>query len=504
MTTENFEKIIMKKLIYLLVLLFGIDGAYAQIKAPEEKKDYNLNFRIKGLQDTIIYMANYYGGKQYYKDTADVDANGYFSFKGSKSYPSGIYMMVLPDRKSYFEFIINETEFTMETEKGKLVEEMKIKGSIENQVFYDYMNFIAAKQETAKPIKQEMGKTDDEDKVAELKAELSALDKEVKDFQKSFIEKNKNTFAAKVFKASPDPEIPEDLEIPEGETADRVKFKYFRDHYLDNIDFSDERYVRTPIYHNKLEYYITKLTPQIPDSINKAADLIVNKAKASDELLKYTVHYITNQYEKSKIMGMDAVFVHMAENYYMNGDAFWVDSNNLAKITERAMTLKPLLLNKVTPNIILPDASGKWHNLHEIDANYTILYFWDSGCGHCKKATPKLKTFYSENKDKLKLEVFAVGTELEIKEWQEYVEKNELPWINVSDTPEINKNAYEYLQKGVTTLNSLNFRDVYDIYSTPVVFILDKDKKIIGKRLGVEQIEDFIKDVEKMKKENKG
>lgn len=504
MTAENFEKIIMKKLIYLLVLLFGIDGAYAQIKAPEEKKDYNLNFRIKGLQDTIIYMANYYGGKQYYKDTADVDANGYFSFKGSKSYPSGIYMMVLPDRKSYFEFIINETEFTMETEKGKLVEEMKIKGSIENQVFYDYMNFIAAKQETAKPIKQEMGKTDDEDKVAELKAELSALDKEVKDFQKSFIEKNKNTFAAKVFKASPDPEIPEDLKIPEGETADRVKFKYFRDHYLDNIDFSDERYVRTPIYHNKLEYYITKLTPQIPDSINKAADLIVNKAKASDELFKYTVHYITNQYEKSKIMGMDAVFVHMAENYYMSGDAFWVDSNNLAKITERAMTLKPLLLNKVTPNIILPDASGKWHNLHEIDANYTILYFWDSGCGHCKKATPKLKTFYSENKDKLKLEVFAVGTELEIKEWQEYVEKNELPWINVSDTPEINKNAYEYLQKGVTTLNSLNFRDVYDIYSTPVVFILDKDKKIIGKRLGVEQIEDFIKDVEKMKKENKG
>ena len=103
----------MKKLIYLLVLLFGIDGAYAQIKAPEERKDYNLNFRIKGLQDTIIYMANYYGGKQYYKDTADVDANGYFSFKGSKSYPSGIYMMVLPDRKSYFEFIINETEFTM-------------------------------------------------------------------------------------------------------------------------------------------------------------------------------------------------------------------------------------------------------------------------------------------------------------------------------------------------------------------------------------------------------
>ena len=38
MIAENFEKIIMKKLIYLLVILFGIEGAYAQIKAPEEKK----------------------------------------------------------------------------------------------------------------------------------------------------------------------------------------------------------------------------------------------------------------------------------------------------------------------------------------------------------------------------------------------------------------------------------------------------------------------------------
>jgi len=494
----------MKKIILLLAFFCGIQAASAQIKAPEEKKDYNLNFRVKGLQDTIIYMANYYGGKQYYKDTADVDANGYFSFKGSKSYPSGIYMMVLPDRKSYFEFIINETEFSMETEKGKLVESMKIKGSVENQVFYDYMNFIAAKQESAKPIKQELGKTDDEEKVAQLKEQLSNLDKEVKDFQKSFIEKNKTTFAAKVFKASPDPEIPEDLEAPEGKEGDRIKFKYFRDHYLDNIDFTDERYVRTPIYHNKLEYYITKLTPQIPDSINKAADVIIGKAKASDELFKYTVHYITNHYEKSKIMGMDAVFVHMAENYYMKGNAFWVDSNNLSKISERAMTLKPLLLNKVAPNVILPDAYGKWYNLHEVDANYTVLYFWDSGCGHCKKATPKLKEFYSENKVKLKLEVFAVGTELETKEWQEYVEKNELPWINVSDTPEINKNAYDYLQKGLTTLNSLNFRDIYDIYSTPVVFILDKDKKIIGKRIGVEQIGDFIKDFEKMRKENEG
>ena len=104
-----------------------------------------------------------------------------------------------------------------------------------------------------------------------------------------------------------------------------------------------------------MDYYIKKLTPQIPDSINAAADRFIGKAKANDELFKYAVHYITNKYEKSKIMGMDAVFVHMAEEYYMKGEAFWVDSTNLAKITERAKTLSPLLLGKVAPNIILPE-----------------------------------------------------------------------------------------------------------------------------------------------------
>ncbi len=493
----------MKKLLIATFGLMLMLPAFTQKPSVGEKKEFNLQFRIKGLQDTIIFMANYYGGKQYYKDTADVNNEGYFSFSGMKDYPSGIYMMVLPDRKSYFEFIINETEFTMETERGNLVNAMKIKGSKENEAFYQYMQYLSDKQGEAKPIKEELGKTDDDKKVEELKEKLNQLDKEVKAWQKDFLETNKETFAAKVFSTTPDPEIPEDLPIKEGEDADKAKFKYFRNHYLDNIDFSDDRLVRTPIYHNKLEYYIKKLTPQIPDSINKAADNIIGKAKASDELFKYSVHYITNTYEKSKIMGMDAVFVHMVENYYMSGEAFWVDSTNLGKISERAMTLKPLLLNKVAQNIILPDTGGKWHNLHSIDAKYTVLYFWDSGCGHCKKATPKLKKFYEDFKDEYKMEVFAVGTELEIKDWKKYVKDNKLPWINVSDTPEINKNAYDYLAKGVTTLNSLNFRDVYDIYSTPVVYILDKDKKIIGKRLSVEQIEDFIKDMEKLEKEKK-
>jgi hypothetical protein len=41
-------------------------------------------------------------------------------------------------------------------------------------------------------------------------------------------------------------------------------------------------------------------------------------------------------------------------------------------------------------------------------------------------------------------------------------------------------------------LQSLNYQQTYDIYSTPKVFVLDKDKKIIAKNLSVSQLEDML------------
>jgi peroxiredoxin len=297
--------------------------------------------------------------------------------------------------------------------------------------------------------------------------------------------------------ASQDPEIPKNPVLAEGQSIDEFNYRYYKENYLKHVDFGDERLLRSPVLHNKLDYYIKKLTVQIPDSINVAADYLTEKARANKEVFKYVVHHITNTYEKSNVMGMDAVFVHMAENYYLTGDAYWIDSARTEKIRERATSLKPLLLGKVTPNIILPDTGEKnWVNLHEIKAKYTILYFWDSHCGHCKKSTPKLHEYYKANKS-LGIEVYAVGTELKAEDWKKFIREHKLDWINVSDTPEINKNAYDYILSGKTTLNSLNFRDIYDIYSTPVMIVLDKDKKIIAKKLGVEQLEEFINDLEK-------
>ncbi len=481
----------MKRISFLAFLLVFVSAMHA----ADVKKGYSIKVKIQGIKDTVCYMAGYYGPKQYFKDTTKVDANGNMVFEGKEPLPGGIYSIVLPDKQTYYEFVLVDQSFSMETIKGDqqvLTENLKVKGSPDAELFASYLKYINQKQKESTPFRKIVSDsllTDDKKK--ESRAKLEVIDKEVMTYKTDFIKNNPNSFVTKIFLASQEPEIPEVWPtLPNGKKDSTFPRKYFLDHYWDNIDFSDERLLRTPILHNKLEKYITKIIVQHPDSINRAADYIIAKSKANKEIFKYFTHFITNHYEKSQIMGMDAVFVHLGEKYYMSGDAFWLDSTQMAKVTERVRKTKPTLLGGRTPNIILQDTAEKaWISLYDVKAPYTVLYFWDSGCGHCKKETPKLKNYYDKVKDK-GIVVFAVGTELENKDWRKYIRENKLDWINVSDNPEINKNAYNYLN--FTTIESLNFRDTYDIYSTPRVFLLDKDKKILAKRIGVDQLEELL------------
>jgi thiol-disulfide isomerase/thioredoxin len=485
----------------ILLLLVISTSLFSQVK----NDGHQIKVKINGLaaKDTV-YLANYYGPKIYYKDTTTIDAKGYAVFQGKDLLPGGIYAIVLPDKATYFEIVVTEPKFTIETDKSSLIKSLKVTGSEENKIFYEYLNFINDKQTVASPFRATLNDSlASESAKKDAREKLMVIDKEVKEYKHKFMADHPNAFITKVFKTSEEPELPAGSKVYDEELKDSVPaYEYYKNHFWDDVDFSDERLIRTPVYVNKLEKYMTKVILQIPDTINKEADWIIEKVKNTRELFKYTVHYVTNTFETSQIMGMDAVFVHMAKNYYKKDLAFWVDSAQLEKITERARKLDPLLMGKIVPNVILQDTSEtKWYSLYDVKSPYTILYFWDSGCGHCKKATPKLKEFYEKYHSK-GIEVFAVGTEFENDKWKAYIIENQLPFINVSDNPEINKNAVKYLS--FTTLESLNFRQTFDIYSTPVVYVLNNKKEIIAKKLGVEQLEEFFEKIwEREKEKNK-
>lgn len=465
--------------VIIALLLFTFSFA-----SQAQKKAYEIKVKITSLKDTVCYLANYYGDKQYLKDTAKVDNEGKMIFDGKEKLPGGIYLVVLPSKK-WFEIIVDkEQSFSIETDTLDLVKNLKVKGSVENKYFYEYLGFIAKKAQEMEPLREKM-KTlkDKKDSLEILQKQGQAIDKEVKDYKLNFMKEHPETFNAVMFKAMMEPEIPETPILSNGRKDSSFAYKYYKAHFWDNIDFADERLLRTPIYFNKLKQYMETVTVQMPDSINASADIVVKKARANKEIFKFTVYWLTYTYETSKIMGMDAVFVHMAENYITHDQAYWLDSAQVNKIRDRAKVLGPLTLGKKSPPVIMRDTSEKIQSLHNVKAKYTVLYFWDHDCSHCKKETPKLHDMYVKLKSK-GVEVFAVETSQEVVKWKQFVKEHKLSWINVSDP---------YYQTG--------FKKTFDIYSTPVIYLLDENKKFLAKRLDVEQLEKIIEHfIEKDKK----
>lgn len=459
----------------------------------KEKEDYKIKGEVIGLQDSSVILGYYYNGNYYATDTAHV-IDGKFIFEGNKELKGGMYFVMLSE-KILFDIIISEKNFSFSTRLNDPIGSMTFKKSKENPPLYEYLNFITSMQQEMNPVKQKLQNADGIAK-KQLEKKAQEIDNKVKLYRTEFLKNNSDIFFSKILLASTEIEIPEVPLDSTGNPDQNFLYLFYKNHFLDNIDFSDERILRTRVFFSKIDQYLEKLTKH-PDSISILADILVEKSRANDEVFKYVVNYITSTYERSKIMGMDAVFVHMVEKYYITNQCNWVDSTNLANITKKAQEIAPNLIGRKASEFqddygrpFMKDTLGIIHTLNEINANYTVLVFFGPTCGHCKKEMPKIKnTVDSLITIGYNIETFAVATEFDKEEWKKFInEQGTGDWINVAD---INHDS-----EGNPVASS-NWREKYNINSTPVVYLLDKEKNILAKKINHAQIAEIINILEK-------
>ena len=476
---------IMKKLLLLsLIFTFSSLLSFSQ-------NGFQIKARVRGWHDTVCYFGNYFGKYNSVKDTSRIDKEGNFSFSGKEKLPGGIYLLIFPN-KSWLEILVDkEQNITLETDTTNLVENMKIKGSEESEMFYKYLKFIGGKQKAADPLKKRITKLNEDsvarvttkkDSIKILQEKVAAIEKEVEKYKEDFIARNPASFLTAIFKAQKEPVVPETPTLPNGRKDSLFPYRYFKDHFWDDIPPADDRLLRTPIFHMKLKQFFERVVVQDPDSINKEADILVAKTKGNKETFKYIVWYMTTTYENHTIMGFDAIFVHQVELYYMTKQAYWVDTVTNDKIIHRALTIKPLLLGKQAPSLIMQDTLDKNVSLYDVKAKYIVLIFWDPDCGHCQKVLPKLREEYDKKLKAKGVQVYAVDIEDNSEKWKKFIIDNKMNWINAHD---------KYKQYPL--------RQLYDIYSTPVIYVLDENKKIRAKRIDAEQIDGYIDFLERLK-----
>lgn len=459
----------------MLWIFFCMPGMFP-LKA-QEPINLDITISMEKNDDRIIFLANYFGNQQFIIDTAFRGKDNMFTFKADSALPHGLYIITGAEKNRYFDFVISEDQhFTLHTDTSAFTEKMQITGSNDNTLFFEYINFLNKNQQKATKWQQQIKRSKGDEKKS-LQKKLQQLNDKVSVKQAKFISHHPETFTARFIKASLPIEIPDTIEQNEA-------YGYIQHHYFNRMNLADPSLLRTPLYNQKIIRFLDQYTVQQPDSLIHAVDRVLDLAKKNDETYQYVLWELTRKYESSNIMGFDGIFVHLVDTYFSREEINWLDQTVLKNLIVRSDEIRPLLLGKKAPDMMMLNTKNHSKSLYDIHTTFTLVLFWDTDCGHCKREIPKLKKFYETHASKYNLEVYAICTDKNLEAWRKYISEENLSWINVH---------------GKLNLGT-NFHETYDIYSTPTIYLLDKDKKIIAKRVLTDQLKEIIPRLEERKK----
>ena len=487
----------------------NVFGNYPNIKnAPawdgREPGNYSIRFKFKTITppkatpkitniyagDTV-YLADHNIGGKYLRDTAVIDKNGVANFIGTKKLQRGMYLFVFPKKRDYFEFIIDDDldfqiDFDTAWSTRDYYKSMTITGSVENAAFVEYQKGKVAVIEKLMAIDEVM----EADSMApqSTKDSLNAIREqylnEKGNYDSAYVIKYPGHLLSKFLVAMINIPYPEVFPtLPDGTKDSSFPLRWYKKHYLDHMDFGDDGLLRMPvnIVKQRLDFYFDKIIVPDADTCMMVAEKLLDQCKNTIEMEKYLIWYLTNRFESSNIMGLDRAFVRMAMSTYCQGKSWWVDSATINKMCENAFRRAHTLIGETAPELELKDVKGKWVNTQNIRGPYVVMIFWDPTCGHCKEVMPKLAKIYEANKDK-GWKVIALSSGDKKKEWEEYYNTH----------PETQ--AFTHLIRG--EVQSQKYADAlysYYVVSSPTIYVLDADRKIVANRIDVDKMVDFLK-----------
>lgn len=493
----------MKRILGILVLSVLVNFSYAQKKpVATNGNKMNIEVQVKGLKDTTLILGYHYGSKKLVSDTIRVDSKGKGVFKRDTLLDGGLYLVLTPNMR-YFEIILDQDQdFKVYTDTADLFTNLKFEGSVDNQVFLDYQNKSSELYKKRKPaydkikyyyeikdtasLSQKQRDTN-RDSIKILQKELETIRKEMVAFEDKIIQEYPTSLLTSILNTTREIEIPDYPRNEKGEITDSLfKYTYLKKHYFDKVQVADSRLLRTPVYEMKIDNYFDRELIQIPDSIIPEVDKLMGRILEQEKkgyegkMYYYTLHHMFMKYQNPKYMGLDNIFVYIMEQYYLKKKLparVLADTAYMAKIEKRYNEMSKNRIGIKAPNFVVYSSKEEWMQLQSIQAEYIVLYFWDTDCGHCKKTIPEWHDLYVKNDFKNKGVVSLLFyTQTEMEDWKKFIaEKGLDDCINVFD-------PYQ----------NTNFRQNYDIYSTPVSYVLDKNKKIIAKRIPPETIVDLL------------
>ena len=420
------------------------------------------------------YLVGVEAERQFIIDSALIDAKGMIHFKRTTPYPQGLVYCVVGNAN--FPLLIAEDQtFSMTTAAPDFIGTMEVKDNRESELLYENLRFEIAQQPALQSVNQRLkGLAKTDPAYATTKAEQEKLMADLKTHLTELYARRAGTFFEKYKRAGQNPEIRE-IKNADGTPNNDAQVFLFKQDMWDLVDFNDPRLLSTPIIPAKLRTYLFDLTYQRSDSLIAATDQLMRRVMDKPKYYQFFVNFIGVNFDPTNSTLMDAenVYVHVLQNYFTKEKATWADSMTIYGLQLRAYEMQASLVGRKGPDVTINDITGKPRSLYDIKAPYIIIFMYRPDCEHCIEETPKLVQFYKKWNPQ-GVEVFAIAMDTQEALWKDFVQKNKMNWINVFDPS--NKSIYAK----------------YFVDDTPEIYILNKDRTIIGKNLKVEQIETIL------------
>ncbi len=450
---------------------------------------FRIELTVKPYKNQWVYLAYYYGGIKGLADSTFLDANSKGVFTGPNPMPQGVYIMASPNKTILFELLVpKDQEFSISMDTLQPDASLAFTGSEENNLFLSYTRYLGPKAAAIEETRKKMEATKDPKEKDAFQKEIQKNAEDINTFRLDVISKYPESMLALLFKTMQEVPLPAKYQNPKTRADTLAQYRYGKEHYWDNFDFMDGRLVRTPIFENKLKNYIDNWVVPDADSIIYEQNWMMALGRNDPEMSRYLISYFIDNYMYPKIMGQDKVFLHTYERYVANNNpaTSWLNEKQRKAITERAYMVMANQLGTPAHDMALVDTAGKMHKLYDLKSDYTVVAFWDPHCGKCKEELPKIDSLYKASWKKNNIQVYAVMVNEEsLADWAPFIRDHGRGWVHVHQTKEM-REAEEKAQLP-------NYRQLYDMRSTPTLFLLDKDKKIMAKNIGLEDLNNVLK-----------
>ncbi len=470
----------MKRILFAGLLFWG-SQALAQ-------SGYEIKVKLKPFKNQYIYLGHYFGKTYPIIDSALLNENNEAVFRGNKKLNPGTYLIGYPNKNGFFEILVDKSQqFSIKADTAGLLTNIKFDGSPENTLFNAYQQEMNKRGRLLSSLQQQLAASKTKADSARITGQLTTADNAITQYREEYIKKNPGNILSTYLVAMREPKLTGRLKTPKTRDDSVASYNFYKGHYWDGVNFYDGRLAYTTFFEDKLDKYFNQLIVPHPDSVIKEIDRMLGFASVNEEMNRFLLIKFVNRYLNQKYMWEDAVFVHLYEKYFSNKTYSWLTDKGQKTITDRAYSLMANILGTPASDIELPDTSGKTVALYRQESPYTVVVFWDPTCSHCKDVLPRVDSFYRNKWKADSVRIFAVARETDgnRNDWMKFIRDHRLQdWTNVYYSKEEDRGR---INSGIP-----GYSQLYDVLTFPTLYLLDRDKRIVAKKLSLDQIHEVL------------